>query len=761
MSRKEKKEMELEKVEKIKKEVLQKVTAWIMKSKTIAGLLDRIAISTVCGHPCGMDSILCEISENLGKKYGLNLNSDFYMKMDGISDGLLKEIDPEKIKKDLIKSFIVKVENCESIEGLASIVILANNCKKDCTLKKFEALGKKLEEVLKKFNLEIDFDHEIELDYEINPNDETDLDHETVINHETDSNYQIEFNKIKKDLIELFTNKIQEFKTIGEMASLYHHGDFDDKLEYCKLGDFVFDTLYDNGINESTHGGLMLLEELEHVDLEKAKRDVIDTFTNIIKSCNTIKDLIFLLYQEPCCGHPCGPSDMIMDILFKNGIDEGKCNRLMHNNDPGYFEEDVVMGDGESSTKSPQFSIKEFKKKYKLKSDDISRMSDGLTITINDKGLEEIPEELQYFEGLTTLILAGNRITNMAGIERLHDLKKLNMYDNKVQKIEGLENAENLKELRLGKNEIIRIEGLEKLDFLHELDLSENNISKMEGLDKLESLHILYLDKNNITKIEGLENLTELTTLSLENNRIKKLEGLDSLKKLGFLYLKNNEISRIEGLTNLKELCFLDLSHNEIEKIEGLESLKELDTLYLYNNNIRRIEGLKGLTNLSRLNLSKNNIERMEGLENLEQLRDLNISNNKIKQIEGLENLKQLYFLSLFNNKIERIEGLENLKQIDRLSLFKNKIERIEGLGDLKTLRFLILYKNRIERIEGLESLKRLEWLDLTNNKIGRLEGIYHLKKLEKLFIKGNPIKVIENIKFIKKIKDLSINSLK
>lgn len=340
MSEKGKEGVELEKLGKVKKEVVQKVTTWFMENKTIAGLLNSIAISTVCGHPCGMDSILEEISKNLNKKYGLNLNYDFYLEMSFLSDDLLEKIDVEKIKKDSIKNFTEKINNCKNIKNLALIVHLADKCKKNCPLKKFEALQKKLEEFLKKFGLEIYLNPETDFKYEKEIDFQTDYDHKIKIDYETDPNYQIEFKKIKKDLIEIFTNKIQEFKNISKIASLFHHGEFDKNLENCKLGCFMFDILFDNRIDEFNYAGLMLLEELEHVDLEKAKGDVIDTFTHIMNGCKTIKDLILLLYQEPCCGHPCGPSDLIMDILFENGIGEDQYEELMDELCPRPIEEE-------------------------------------------------------------------------------------------------------------------------------------------------------------------------------------------------------------------------------------------------------------------------------------------------------------------------------------------------------------------------------------------------------------------------------------
>ena len=130
---------------------------------------------------------------------------------------------------------------------------------------------------------------------------------------------------------------------------------------------------------------------------------------------------------------------------------------------------------------------------------------------------------------------------------------------------------------------------IQKLTELKELDLSHNQISKIENLDTLINLTTFDLENNQISKIENLDTLAKLTTLDLETNSISKIENLDALYKLTTLNLYNNQISKIENLYALTNITELNLSDNNISKIENLGSLFFLKKLDLTDNPLTEI----------------------------------------------------------------------------------------------------------------------------------------------------------------------------
>ena len=83
-----------------------------------------------------------------------------------------------------------------------------------------------------------------------------------------------------------------------------------------------------------------------------------------------------------------------------------------------------------------------------------------------------------------------------------------------MQKIENLDTCTRLTELWLGKNKITELAGMSTLKNLKILSIQSNRITKLEGLEDLESLEELYISHNGIKKLEGLEkNVGDAPTL--------------------------------------------------------------------------------------------------------------------------------------------------------------------------------------------------------------------------------------------------------
>ena len=90
-------------------------------------------------------------------------------------------------------------------------------------------------------------------------------------------------------------------------------------------------------------------------------------------------------------------------------------------------------------------------------------------------------------------------LTNLDGIEKLTNLKKLEIYytSNNLD-ISAIKNSPALEEVILG----------------------YCNINSLNGIEELSNLRILTINNNNITALKPLENLKNLTSLNLENNAI-------------------------------------------------------------------------------------------------------------------------------------------------------------------------------------------------------------------------------------------------
>ena len=90
-----------------------------------------------------------------------------------------------------------------------------------------------------------------------------------------------------------------------------------------------------------------------------------------------------------------------------------------------------------------------------------------------------------------------------------------------ISEIKGLDKLTNLRYLNLNRNQIIEIKGLDNLRILQTLSLENNNISEIKGLDNLNLLENLLLSGNNISQIKGLGNLTSLKRVELRDNPVR------------------------------------------------------------------------------------------------------------------------------------------------------------------------------------------------------------------------------------------------
>ncbi|XP_008282448.1 leucine-rich repeat-containing protein 9 [Stegastes partitus] len=130
---------------------------------------------------------------------------------------------------------------------------------------------------------------------------------------------------------------------------------------------------------------------------------------------------------------------------------------------------------------------------------------------------------------LEVLYLSHNGISNMANLQlsRLTNLKALFLQGNEISQVEGLEGLHQLRELVLDRN---RIKGLAKNSFtaqnvLLELHLAENRIRELNHLDPLTELRKLFLGMNklqDVTELDKLEVLPSLTELSIVGNPVAR-----------------------------------------------------------------------------------------------------------------------------------------------------------------------------------------------------------------------------------------------
>jgi dynein light chain 1 len=131
----------------------------------------------------------------------------------------------------------------------------------------------------------------------------------------------------------------------------------------------------------------------------------------------------------------------------------------------------------------------------------------------------------------------------------------LSLSTNKISKIAGIHSLKNLRILSLSRNNIKTFSGLEAIgDHLEELWISYNIIEKLKGANALKALKVLYIGNNLVkdwTEFNRLQELPNLQDLLFINNPlcenmdpevwraqvIKKLPHLLKLDSIPIVYV--------------------------------------------------------------------------------------------------------------------------------------------------------------------------------------------------------------------------------
>ncbi len=194
---------------------------------------------------------------------------------------------------------------------------------------------------------------------------------------------------------------------------------------------------------------------------------------------------------------------------------------------------------------------------------------------------------------ITILYAPGRDIDDVTGIERLINLRYLDLSDNNLSSID-LSNT-NLSYLSLAGNNITSID-LSNLTNLEELYLSNNNLSEID-LGNLIYLEELRLSNNNISEI-NLSNLTNLEDLRLSNNNLSSLDLSNNLNiedlSLDIDLYNTIDYSNLNNLyrfrNNLTMLVGEQIDINNVLNIFGVQNseLYEEGEIYTYNNGIIR-----------------------------------------------------------------------------------------------------------------------------------------------------------------------------
>ncbi|EHQ0693716.1 InlB B-repeat-containing protein [Listeria monocytogenes] len=334
--------------------------------------------------------------------------------------------------------------------------------------------------------------------------------------------------------------------------------------------------------------------------------------------------------------------------------------------------------------------------------------------------INQIFPDADLAEGIRAVLQKAS-VTDVVTQEELESITKLVVAGEKVASIQGIEYLTNLEYLNLNGNQITDISPLSNLVKLTNLYIGTNKITDISALQNLTNLRELYLNEDNISDISPLANLTKMYSLNLgANHNLSDLSPLSNMTGLNYLTVTESKVKDVTPIANLTDLYSLSLNYNQIEDISPLASLTSLHYFTAYVNQITGITPVANMTRLNSLKIGNNKITDLSPLANLSQLTWLEIGTNQISDINAVKDLTKLKMLNVGSNQISDISVLNNLSQLNSLFLNNNQLgnEDMEVIGGLTNLTTLFLSQNHITDIRPLASLSKMDSADFANQVI-------------------------------------------
>ncbi|MDR3281212.1 MAG: fibronectin type III domain-containing protein [Synergistaceae bacterium] len=287
---------------------------------------------------------------------------------------------------------------------------------------------------------------------------------------------------------------------------------------------------------------------------------------------------------------------------------------------------------------------------------------------------------------LTSLNVAGNNISSLAGIEYFTSLETLYCNGNALTSL-NVSGLSALKYLYCGDNALTSLD-VSGLSALWVLSCGGNHALSSLNVSGLSALKILECRDNALSSLD-VSGLNALETLECDNNALSSLNA-SGLSSLEVLECRGNELSSLN--------------------VSGLSSLK---VLYCYDNALSSLN-LSGLGALRNLDCGKNALTSLD-VSGLSALWVLDCDDNALTSLDvsGLGVLRNLYC----NDNALTSLSVSGLSTLEELSCYNNVLTSL-NLSGLSALAYLLCENNELTSLDvsGLSTM----WysLDCDNNRL-------------------------------------------
>lgn len=237
------------------------------------------------------------------------------------------------------------------------------------------------------------------------------------------------------------------------------------------------------------------------------------------------------------------------------------------------------------------------------------------SLSLHDLMLTRLPESIRSIVDLETLILDGNRLSELPDwLTDFECLSHIILRNNGMKWVPGtVRQLNRLRYLDLDANPLEGLpEWIGEIDNLVHFDLTNTKLRTLpHAIGRIKTLEWLAVGQNELTELPGsINRLARLRELDAgENTGLRLPDSLGELTALERLVLDSNQMGQIpEAIRRLQRLKSLDLRRNELTSLPAwIGDLAALEEMFLEENTLRRLPpSLKRLANLQRLCLHDN-----------------------------------------------------------------------------------------------------------------------------------------------------------
>lgn len=309
---------------------------------------------------------------------------------------------------------------------------------------------------------------------------------------------------------------------------------------------------------------------------------------------------------------------------------------------------------------------------------------EGNVIRFTSSGNGDALNELTKLENLNIAYTRFNDIN--LHIDKLINLKVLNISGNHIADLSFLNNMTNLEELsyigEVGKNILTDISPLASVTHLKKLYMSDHEIEDISPLSGLTELEDVDLSINRISDLKPLNSAINLKQLNINYNQIVSAKPLENLPNLSRVYMSDNKLINMDGFGDIPNIDVIVVPNNQISDISQISTANTLTDLTADNNQISDLTALSGLPNLSILRMSYNQISDLSPLSSVSTLKDIRMTNNSIEDLNPLSPLTNLIFIKLNSNNIKDISPLSKVNDSVIIHINDNHVEDLSSLSN-------------------------------------------------------------------------------